>query len=135
MKLREVPQDHSAHYESQLRAVYAQDEDGRMVVTTTDGWAVEDLVTQQAVKEFERCEADARQRCEQGQASPLEVHMYARRMDVPTLAQATGLWQWRVKRHMRPQVFAQLKPALLARYAEAMGMSVDALSRLETADD
>lgn len=132
MRVKEVPQDKSANYESQLRAVYAQDEQGRMVVTTTNGWEVEELVTQQAVDEFDRCAAEARQRYARGAASSLEVHMHSLRMDVPTLAQATGLWQWRVRRHLQPERFARLKPALLRRYAQAMGMSVEALGRVDT---
>ncbi|MGJ8667972.1 MAG: hypothetical protein ACSHXK_00675 [Oceanococcus sp.] len=135
MKLKDVPQDKSVNYESQLRAVYAQDEQGRMVVTTTNGWDVEELVTQQAVDEFDRCAAEARQRWSNGDASALEVHMHALRMDVPTLAQATGIWQWRVRRHLQPTTFAQLKPALLSRYAEAMGMSVSALQHVDASHD
>ena len=135
MKLKDVPQHNSANYESQLRAVYAQDEQGRMVVTTTNGWDVEELVTQQAVDEFARCAREARQRHAHGEASTLEVHMHRLRMDVPTLAQATGLWQWRVRRHLQLAHFSRLKPALLARYAEAMGMSPQQLQQLDDGDD
>ena len=135
MKLKDVPQDDSANYESQLRAVYAQDEQGRMVVTTTNGWDVEELVTQQAVDEFDRCAEQARAAFQRGEASSLEVHMHSLRMDIPTLAQATGLWQWRVRRHLQPQNFAVLKPAILARYAQAMGMTVADLKKVDTADD
>ena len=40
------------------------------------------------------------------------------------MTQATGLWQWRVRRHLRPEIFQQLSPALLQRYADALGLSV-----------
>jgi hypothetical protein len=53
--------------------------------------------------------------------------MYRARMDVPLLAQASGLWRWRVRRHLRPDVFARLSSALRARYAEALGMASDQL--------
>ena len=56
--------------------------------------------------------------------------MYARRMDVALLAQASGFWQWRVRRHLRPEGFARLTPAQRARYAQALGVSVQQLERL-----
>ena len=67
---------------------------------------------------------------EAGRTSPLEFHMYDRRMDLALLGQTTGLWRWRIRRHFRPEIFARLKPALLARYADALGLSVDTLRRL-----
>jgi hypothetical protein len=49
--------------------------------------------------------------------------MYARRMDVPLLSQVTGFWQWRIRRHFRPQHFKKLSPRVLDVYAEALGLS------------
>ena len=66
-----------------------------------------------------------------GQTSALEYHMYRVRMDVPLLAQASGIWQWRIRRHFRPAVFARLSPALLATYADAMGLSVEQLKKTD----
>ena len=57
--------------------------------------------------------------------------MYRARMDVPMLAEAAGLWRWRVRRHLRPQVFARLPLVLKRRYAEALGIAPQALERLE----
>jgi hypothetical protein len=56
--------------------------------------------------------------------------MYACRMDVALLSQTTGLWQWRVRRHLQPQRFAALPDKLLARYADALGLSIPALQKL-----
>ena len=66
-----------------------------------------------------------------GRTSALEYHMYKARMDVPLLAQTTGLWQWRIRRHFRPAIFAGLSPALLARYACVMGITVEQLQKVE----
>jgi hypothetical protein len=57
--------------------------------------------------------------------------MHKARMDVPLLAQVTGLWQWRIRRHFRPALFARLSPSLLARYADAMGLTVAQLTKVE----
>ena len=66
-----------------------------------------------------------------GTAAPLEYHMYRARMDVAMLAQTVGLWRWRVRRHMRPQVFARLPLRLRRRYAEALGIALEALDSVD----
>ncbi|MGB1557521.1 MAG: hypothetical protein ACPHCJ_07010 [Oceanococcaceae bacterium] len=132
MKLAEVPQDHNAAYEEQKRAVYAVDDAGQYVLTQSDGWSVEDAVNSLAVEEFDRLAAQALLAAQAGQQSPLAFHMYARRMDIPTLAQATGLWQWRVRRHLKADAFAGLSASLRERYAQALGMPVEQLQTLPT---
>ncbi len=131
MKVSEVPQDDNAGYEAEKRAVYATDEQGRYTVATSTGWEAEDVVNSLAVEEFCRLANAARERALRGETSPLEFHMYERRMDVPTLAQATGIWQWRLQRHLRPDVFTGLSSKLLERYAEALGLTVAQLRRPE----
>jgi hypothetical protein len=100
-------------------------------IVQSAGWEVEEIVTRQAVEDLNRLAEDARQRVAAGLTSALEYHMHKARMDVPLLAQTTGLWQWRIRRHFRPAIFARLSPALLQRYAEAMGLSVDQLKKAE----
>jgi hypothetical protein len=56
--------------------------------------------------------------------------MYARRMDLLLLAQSTGIWRWRIRRHLRPDIFARLSPDLLTRYAEALGLTIQQLQHL-----
>ncbi len=112
------------------KAVYAVGPDGRYTVVASSGWEVEETVTLQAVEHFRLLEDEAHRRALEGATSPLEFHMYRSRMDLALLSQTTGLWRWRIRRHFRPQVFARLKPALLARYADALGISVDTLQRL-----
>lgn len=130
MRENEVPQEGNATLAGHRKAVYALGEDGHYHVVASAGWEVEETVTSQAVAEFEAQAADAHARARAGTASPLEFHMFKRRMDVQTLAQCTGLFGWRVRRHLRPAVFARLRPALLQRYADALGLTVDELARL-----
>ena len=52
-------------------------------------------------------------------------------MDVELLSQITGLWRWRVRRHLKPAAFARLPPALKTRYAEALGITPEALEKVE----
>ena len=89
------------------------------------------LSPRQAVEDLDRLAEDARQRVAAGQTSTLEYHMNKARMDLPLLAQTTGLWQWRIRRHFRPAIFAGLSTTLLQRYAEAMGLSIEQLKKAE----
>lgn len=127
----EVPQEGNSTLDGHRKAVYARGADGKVRLVQSAGWEVEEIVTRQAVDDLLRLTEDARRRVAAGQTSALEYHMYRVRMDVPLLAQASGIWQWRIHRHFRPAVFARLSPALLARYADAMGLTVDQLQRVE----
>jgi hypothetical protein len=131
MRERDVPQDRNVSLAGHRKAVYAVGDDGKLRVVPSRGWEVEETVTRQAVEDLERRAQDARERARAGQASPLEYHMYRARMDVPLLSQTTGLWRWRVRRHLRPGAFERLPASIKQRYADAMGVPVDALARLD----
>jgi hypothetical protein len=131
MRERDVPQEGNATLDGKRKAVYAVGDDGRLHIVESRGWEVEETVTRQALEDLERRAQEARKRFLAGRSSPLEYHMYRSRMDVALLAQATGLWRWRVRRHFRPEVFARLPPRLRQRYADALGIALDALSRLD----
>ncbi|MFT4174529.1 MAG: hypothetical protein QM639_18330 [Rhodocyclaceae bacterium] len=130
MDARAVPQEGNRTHAGQRKAVYARGEDGRIVAVASQGWEVEEIVTTQAVDAL-RAQADAaRIRARAGHSAPLEYWMYAKRMDVALLAQATGLWRWRVRRHLRPAVFARLPARILQRYAQALGLTPDTLCQV-----
>ena len=127
----EVPQEGNVTLGGHRKALYARGADGKLQMVKSAGWEVEEIVTRQAVDDLNRLAEDARQRVAAGLTSTLEYHMHKARMDVPLLAQTTGLWQWRIRRHFRPAVFASLSTALRRRYADAMGLTVDQLNKAE----
>ena len=127
----EVPQEGNTTLGGHRKALYARGADGKLQIVQSAGWEVEEIVTRQAVEDLDRLAEDARQRVAAGLTSALEYHMHKARMDVPLLAQTTGLWQWRIRRHFRPAIFAGLSPALLQRYAEAMGLSIEQLKKAD----
>ena len=127
----EVPQEGNITLGGHRKAVYARGADGKLHIVQSAGWEVEEIVTRQAVDDLNRLAEDARQRVLAGQTSALEYHMHKARMDVPMLAQTTGLFQWRIRRHFRPDIFAGLSDALLARYAGVMGVSVEQLKKVD----
>jgi hypothetical protein len=127
VKKDEVPQDDAKAFQGRKKALYAQDEQGRYAIVPSSGWEAEEIVLDQAIAEFEAQAAEALARARRGEAAPLEYHMYRCRMDDVLLAQSTGFFRWQVRRHLRPAVFAKLAPAKLARYADALGLSVEEL--------
>ena len=127
----EVPQEGNSTLGGHRKAMYARGADGKLHIVQSAGWEVEEIVTKQAVDDLLRLTENARQRVLAGQTSPLEYHMYRVRMDVPLLSQASGIWQWRIRRHFRPALFAGLSASLLTTYADAMGMTVDQLKKAD----
>ncbi|MBB1312593.1 MULTISPECIES: hypothetical protein [Aliivibrio] len=130
MDVSKVPQDNISTYANNSKAVYATDENGDYSVIASTGWEVEEEVTKQALNEFERQALEAYELVRQGEKSPLYYHMFAQRMDIIVLAQSVGWFQWRVKRHFSPSVFAKLSSAKLAIYSDALGVSVKQLALL-----
>ncbi len=128
MKLDDVPQDAEASsYAGHSKLLYAVDQQGHYQGAQSAGWDAESYATQQALAELELLEQRAMQGWRSGELSPLSCLMYRYRMDELALAQVTGLWRWRIRRHFKPQVFARLSSTLLRRYAEAFGLPVEQL--------
>jgi hypothetical protein len=130
MDVNEVPQEGNCTMGGYRRAMYARDNDGRIVIVPSLGGEVDETVTLQALDRIKEQTEEARARVLAGQSSPLEYWMYAQRLDLPQLSQVTGLWQWRIRRHFRPQIFARLSPKMLQNYAWVMGITVEQLKKL-----
>ena len=135
MKADNVPQDYISTYAENKKAIYATDEEGHYGVVASSGWDVEEEATKQALHELERLADDAYETVLSEEASPLLYHMYAQRMDLQVLAQTTGIFQWRIKRHFKPEIFAKLDDEFLARYSDVLGMSVEELKVLPSRGD
>jgi hypothetical protein len=63
---------------------------------------------------------ESRKAVHAGLKSPLFYYMELRQFDLPTLAKSAGIASFRVKRHLRPEIFAKLKPSVLERYAKVL---------------
>jgi hypothetical protein len=130
MDISEVPQEGNRTLGNHRKALYAKDANGRMVLVASRGSEIDETVTLQAVHRLHALAEAARLRCLAGQTAPLEVWMWTQRMDLALLSQVTGIWQWRIRRHFRPRVFARLGTELLQRYAQALGLRVEQLQQL-----
>ena len=125
-----MPQDEASTLTNTRKAIYAVGRDGRYEIVPSSGWEVEAEATLQAVYELARRAAEAYDQVAAGAAAPLYFHMFDRRMDIDLLSQASGIAKWRLKRHLKAEVFVKLPPKTVARYAEALGLKVEELKRL-----
>lgn len=130
MEIKNVPQDEISTYAGNKKAMYATNENGEYGVVASSGWEIEEEATKQALLELERQAEEAYAEVAEGRMSPLYYHMYAQRMDLIVLAQSVEMFQWRVRRHFKPSVFSKLSNAMLSRYSDALGVSVDDLKQL-----
>lgn len=126
MKTRDVPQDESILGEHR-RATYAQDDQGQYTIVASKGWEVEKVVNSQAVEAVQAEIEAMRQRALRGEVSPLAYHMSRCHMTPALLAANSGIWRWRVNRHLTPAGFAGLGAKVLQRYASALGIDIETL--------
>lgn len=129
MQKNDVPQDDIHTYNGLKKLLYAVDKEGSYTRVTSSGWEVEELINSMAVAQLNALSEDALQRARAGETSPLEYLMYKHRLDLPQLAQATGFFRWRVRRHMRPDVWPKLNDRLLSRYADVFGLDLPSLKK------
>ncbi len=128
MKVKDVPQDNTVeYYEGVRRACYAIDDDGKYVIVPSNGWEAEELVNGLAVKELAVNLEKTRKAVLAGEKSPLAYHMERRQMIPDILGKTAGIAVFRVKRHLRPEIFTRLKDSLLERYAKALAITMEEL--------
>jgi len=130
MENSNVPQHNISTYANNKKAMYATNEQGQYTLVASTGWDVEEVATKQALAELERLADVAYELVMAHEVSPLYFHMFDRRMDLQILAQATGIFKWRIKRHLKPEIFSRLSASIMVRYTEALGISVETLCSL-----
>lgn len=131
MKKDEIPQDPSALDKFTKEVCYAVDSSGNYVTELSRGWEVKATALDVAWKDIEERITAARQKVQNGEASPLLFFMELRLMDTGIVSAYTGFWKWQVKRHLTPAVFSKLSDKKLQRYAEAFNVSVTELKTME----
>ena len=132
MKVKEIPQDDIKTFRGfGTKALYAVDENGQYVRTSTSGWEVEEVVLRDVVDDFTKLAEEARARVISGETSPIEYYMNKYYMDLPALARGMGLARWRVRRHFNPDVFNKLNQKMLQRYADFFNMDIDTLKNIK----
>jgi hypothetical protein len=130
MNVNEVPQDGLNYKErDQLRKLmYAVDKEGKYTGVPSVGWEAENTAMQQAWEDVDEQLKATEARVRAGELSPIAYFMQVSLMDVPLLASYMGKWQWTIRRHMKPGVFAKLSRTTLAAYARVFNITEEALT-------
>jgi hypothetical protein len=126
MKVNEVPQD-ITYYEGEKRACYALNNEGKYVIVPSTGWSAEEVFNSLAVEELAANLEETRKDVLKGLKSSLCYHMERRQMIPEILAKTAGIATFRVKRHLRTEIFAKLKLSVLDRYAKALAITMEEL--------
>lgn len=124
MKKDEIPQDPSLLKNFTKEVCYAVDETGHYTTGLSTGWKVKVDALGITWEEAQQRTANARQKVQAGEASPLLFFMELNLMDVAIVAAYTGFWQCTVKRHLKPAVFNALSDKKLQKYADLFEVSI-----------
>ena len=128
MKVNEVPQDDVPDYSEGIKkGNYALDDNGKYVMVPSKGWVVDEMINKMAYDEYRVKEEETRKAVLAGKKSPLAYYMELRQMTPEILGKTAGIAAFRVKRHLRPEIFAKLKPDILDSYAKALDITTEEL--------
>ena len=137
MKISDVPQDCGISEDIPVVS-YAVDDDGQYVKVGSRGWEPINVANSVAWQQISENIRETVVGIDRGELSSLAFYMVLHQMDVSLLAHYAGFFKWQVKRHLKPGVFAGLKPAIKEKYANLFKISmaefeqVPDLSFLET---
>ena len=133
MKKDEVPQDKGNLSKSNMKElVYATDEKGNYTTALSTGWEPKTIALSNSIDEINERIATAKEQVKNGEVSPIVYFMEFSKMDIGVLSSYLGMWQWRVKRHFKPTIFAKLSDTTLQKYAETFNISVAELRNFKT---
>ncbi|MBW1297163.1 hypothetical protein [Aquimarina litoralis] len=128
MKKEEVPQDESSLSKANIKeVVYAVDKDGKYGKALSSGWEAKTIALNESLDLIEEQLQETIQKIKEGELSPIAFYMESQRMDVVVLSGYVGIWQWRVKRHLKAKIFKKLGEKTLKKYAEAFEISLEEL--------
>ena len=125
MKVEEVPQDLKYYDGSIVRDVnYAVDEKGQYKAVLSDGWTPKNDALDLALDEISQKCREIAEKIRKGESSPLEYYAARNMMSAKLLAEYTGIPRRKVRRHFKPDYFAELDERTLGIYAEALRITV-----------
>jgi hypothetical protein len=132
MKKAEVPQDKGNLSDKNMKElVYATDENGNYTTSLSSGWEPKTIALTNSIDAISERIAIAKKQVENNELSPIAYYMELNRMDIGVLSSYVGMWQWRVKRHFKPKVFAGLSDKILSKYATSFNITIDVLKSLK----
>ena len=131
MKVEDVPQDHGALASTNLRDIYyAQDENGNYRQVPSVGWQPKNEALSLVWKNISDDAQNIRQEVLEGKKSPLAYHLETHLFSVKMLASYMDISRKTIKKHLQPEVFAQLDDLFLQKYAEVLSITVEELKKV-----
>jgi hypothetical protein len=131
MNTADVPQDNITTYKGYgCKAIYALNQNNQYETVPTSGWEVEEIVLRDVIDDFKENAGLSRIRFEKHEISPVEYFMNRNFMDFKGLCSGLGMAGWRVKRHLKANVFFKLSDSMLKRYADFFKTSIENLKTL-----
>lgn len=128
MKKQDLPQDESNLKSANMTEVlYVTDENDNYTTANSIGWEAKKAALEESMELINERIEEAKQNVARQIVSPVVYFMELNKMDLQVLAAYVGMWQWRVKRHGKPKIFKTLSNAVLKKYADAFGISVEEL--------
>ena len=132
MKKQDVPQDKSQlETVNMTEVLYVTDENGNYTTAKSRGWDAKALALDESMTLINERAEQAKKDVAAGKASPIIYFMEINKMDWQILASYVGYWQWRVKKHAKPDVFRKLDQNKLEKYAQAFEIGVEELKNFD----
>ncbi len=131
MEKDKVPQDEGITGGITREVQYAVDKDGKYVKTFSKGWEPKNIVNELAWEDIQELVDEADEKIKAGKASPIMHYMAKNQMNVTLLADYVELSKWKVKKHLKPKGFKNLKPEQLENYAKVFNISVGELANFK----
>lgn len=135
MKKNEVPQDLGSLGKITKEVCYATDASGKYTTELSKGWNVKTEALDVTWNDIEEKIQAAKEKVLRNEASPILFFMEKSVMNIGILAGYTGFFRWRVKRHLKPEVFKKLSIKKLTKYAEVFNVTVDELKTMKVHDE
>lgn len=131
MQKKDIPQDPSVLDKFTKDICYAIDENGHYVTTKSRGWEVKATALDITWEDIQTRIEQTKQKVLKGEASPLLFFMELKLIDIKILAAYTGFRKWKIKKHLKPEVFNTLPEKTLKKYAEVFDVPVEVLKNME----
>jgi len=127
MKINDVPQDNGIIEDHGQEICYAVDEKGQYKLAHSLGWDAKNIVNDQAWELIFQEIKKIHDKVINNKLSPLAFHMAKNQMDPGLLGKYVSIAKWRVKRHLKPNVFKGLSQTMLKSYADIFNITIDEL--------
>ena len=126
MEKKDVPQDRGI-FGDWHAICYVTDEDGHYVRSTSSGWEPTNIANGIAWESINAELADVLDKVRKKSLSPLAYYMRKNLMDVKMVSQYTGFSAWKVKRHLKYDIFRRLNEKALMTYAGLFNITLEQL--------